>query len=90
MPGVRSVFTGSLPPFLQLLRLELSRLQPLGLRTAEERVREFEGVGEEGDREGVGVLREEEEEEEVAGGVGEEDCLLGKGKEEARCSRRRR
>lgn len=53
-------------------------------------MREFEGVGEEGDREGVGVLGEEEEEEEVAGGVGEEDCLLGKGKEEARCSRRRR
>ncbi len=50
-------------------------------------------MGEEGDREGVGVVgeeEEEEEEEEVAVGVGEEDWLLGRGKEEARCSRRRR
>ena len=46
-------------------------------------------MGEEGDREGAGVVGEEEEEE-VAVGVGEEDSLLGKGKEEARCSRRRR
>lgn len=89
LPGVRSLFTGSLPPSLQLLRLELSRLRPPGLTTTEERVWGFEGVGEEGDREGAGVVGEEEEEE-VAVGVGEEDSLLGKGKEEARCSRRRR
>lgn len=51
-------------------------------------------MGEEGDREGVEVVGEEDEEEEaeeeVAGGVGEEDWLLGRDKEEARCSRRRR
>lgn len=58
--------------------------------TAEERVRERKGVGEEGDREGVEVVGEEEEEGEVAVGVGGEDWLLGRGKEEARCSRRRR
>lgn len=77
---------------MQLLRIELSRLQALRLRTAEERVRELKGVGEEGDREGVRVVGEEEEdeEEEEAGGEGEEDWLLGRGKEEARCSRRRR
>lgn len=46
-------------------------------------------MGEEGDRDGVGVLGEDEEEE-VAVGVGDEDWLLGRGKEEARCSRRRR
>lgn len=88
LPGVRALSTGSLPPSLQLLRLELSKLRPLGLRTAEERLRELNGVGEEGDsREGVGVVGEEEE---VAVGVGEEGSLLGKGKEEARCSRRSR
>lgn len=76
---------------MQLLSLELSRLQALRLRPAEERLRELKGVGEEGDREGVEVVGEEEEEEEgVAGGVGEEDWLLGRGKEEVRCSRRRR
>lgn len=59
-------------------------------------MRELKGLGEEGDREGVGVVGEGEEEE-VALGVGEEveeveeeDWLLGKGKEEARCSRRSR
>lgn len=72
------------------MRLELSRLQALLLRTAEARVRELKGVGEEGEREGVGVVGEEEEEEGVTGGVGEEDWLLGRGNEEARCSRRRR
>lgn len=88
---MRSLFTALPPPSLQLLRIELSRLQALRLRTAEERVRELKGVGEEGDREGVRVVGEEEEdEEEEAGGVGEEDWLLGRGKEEARCSRRRR
>lgn len=46
-------------------------------------------MGEEGDREEVGVVGEEEEEE-VAVGEGEGDWLLGRGKEEARCSRRRR
>lgn len=85
LPGERSLFTGSLPASLQLLRLELSRLQALLLRTAEARVRELKGVGE-----GVGVVGEEEEDEGVAGGVGEEDWLLGRGNEEARCSRRRR
>lgn len=84
------MFTGSPPPSLQLLRPELSRLHPPRLRTAEERVREFKGVGEEGDREGVEVVGEVEEEEEVAGGVGEEDWLPGEGREEARCSRRSR
>lgn len=69
----------------------MSRLQALRLRTAEETARELKGVGEEGDREGVRVVGEEgEDEEEEAGGVGEEDWLLGGGKEEARCSRRRR
>ena len=53
-------------------------------------MRELKGVGEEGEREGVGVVGEEEEEEGVTGGVGEEDWLLGRGNEEARCSRRRR
>lgn len=33
---------------------------------------------------------EEQDEEEEAGGVGEEDWLLGKGTEGARCSRRSR
>lgn len=41
------------------------------------------------EREGVWVVGEEEEEE-VAVRVEEEDWLLGRGKEEARCSRRRR
>lgn len=50
-------------------------------------MRELRGVGEEGEREGVGVVGEEEE---VAGGVGEEDWLLCRGREGARCSRRRR
>lgn len=76
---------------MQLLRIELSRLQALRLRTAEEMARELKGVGEEGDRKGVRVVGEEgEDEEEEAGGVGEEDWLLGGGKEEACCSRRRR
>lgn len=80
-----------LPPSLDLLRLELSRLRLLGLRTPEEKAKEPKEpkVGEEGDRDGVGVLGEDEEEE-VAVGVGEEDWLLGRGREEARCSRRRR
>lgn len=69
------------------MRLEL---QPLGLRTAEGGLRELRGVGEEGDREGVGVVGEAEEEGEVALGVEGVDRLLGRGKEEARCSRRRR
>lgn len=77
-----------LPPSLDLLRLELSRLRLLGLRTPEEKAKEPK-VGEEGDRDGVGVLGEDEEEE-VAVGVGEEDWLLGRGREDARCSRRRR
>lgn len=50
----------------------------------------MDGEGEEGDKDGVGVVGEEEEEEEVAGGVGEEDWLPDGGREEARCSRRRR
>lgn len=58
----------------------------LGLRTPGEKLK---GVGEEGDKDGVGVVGEEEEEG-VAVGVGEEDWLLGRDKEEARCSRRRR
>lgn len=52
-------------------------------------MKELKGVGEEGDRDGVGVVGEDEEEE-VAVGVGEEDWLLGRDREEARCSRRRR
>lgn len=89
---MRSLLTALRPPSLQLLRIELSKLQVLRLRTAEERVRAFKGMGEEGEREGVRVVGEEdeEEEEEDAGGVGEGDWLLGGGKEEARCSRRRR
>lgn len=90
---MRSFFTALRPPSLPLLRIELSKLQVLRLRTAEERVRAFKGMGEEGEREGVRVVGEEEEEEEddeEAGGVGEDDWLLGGGKEEARCSRRRR
>lgn len=75
---------------MQLLRLELSRLRLLGLRNPDENVKELEGEGEEGDRDGVGVVGEEEEEEEVAGGVGEEDWLPDGGREEALCSRRRR
>lgn len=88
LPGVRSLFTGS-----SLSRLQLSRLRPPGLRSPEERVREEpKGVGEEGDKEGVGVgvVGEEEEEEEEGVGVGEEDWLLGRDMEEARCSRRSR
>lgn len=55
-------------------------------------MREFRGQGDEGDREGVRVVGEEEqdEEEEEAGGVGEEDWLLGRAAEGARCSRRSR
>lgn len=88
---MRSLFTALPPPSLQLLRIELSKLQVLRFRTAEESVRAFKGMGEEGEREGVRVVGEEEEDEdEEAGGVGEEDWLLDWGKEEARCSRRRR
>lgn len=75
---------------MQLLRVELSRLQVLRFKPIEERVREVKEVGEEGERERVGVVGEEVEEEEVVGGGGEDDWLLGRGKEEARCSRRRR
>lgn len=82
---MRSFFTSWLLPSLQL-----SRLQPLRFKAAEEWLRGLRGVGEEGEREGVGVVGEEEDGEGVAGGVGEEDWLLCKGKEEARCSRRRR
>lgn len=56
-------------------------------------MRELEGVGDEGDTEGVSVGGEEEEEEgeeEEAGGVGEGDWLLGRDREAARCSWRRR
>ena len=76
-----------LPPSLQLLRLGLSRLRLLGLTTIEEKVKELRGAGDDGDRDGVGVVGEEEGEE-VEVGVEEEDWLLGR--EEARCSRRRR
>ncbi|TKS92183.1 hypothetical protein D9C73_025615 [Collichthys lucidus] len=75
-------------PSLQLLRVELSRLQVLCFKPIEERVREVIEVGEEGERERVGVVGEEVEEEEVVGGGGEDDWLLGRGKEEARCSRK--
>lgn len=68
-----------------LLRLEL---QPLGLGAAGER--EAKAVGEEGEREGVGVVGEEEEVGDEAVGVPGEDRLLGSGREDARCSRRRR
>lgn len=72
---------------LQLLRRGLTRLCLLGLATPDEKLKELRGVGEEGDRDGVGVVGEEEDEEVVVG-VEEEDWLLGR--EDARCSRRRR
>lgn len=54
----------------------------MGLTTPEEKVKEPRGVGEEGDRVGVGVVGEEED-------VGVEDRLLGR-EDDALCSRRRR
>lgn len=91
---MRSLLPASMPPSLQLFRIELSRLQALCLTNVVERVREVKGVGEEGDREGVRVVGEEEQEEEEeegeAEGVGEDDWLLGRGRAAARCSRRRR
>lgn len=94
LPGVRSFLPASMPPSLQLFRIELSRLQALCLTNVVERVREVKGLGEEGDREGVRVVGEEEQEEDEeegdAEGVGEDDWLLGRGRAAARCSRRRR
>lgn len=58
----------------------------LDFRSMEVRAREPKVVGEEGDREGVEVVEVGEEEEEEL--VGEEVWPLGR--EEARCSRRRR
>lgn len=54
----------------------------MGLTTIEEKVKLPSGVGEEGDRDGVGVVGEEED-------VGVEDKLLGR-EDDAFCSRRRR